>query len=213
MATTSIPLTRKSARTAQKVGLVIGMLISGFTTLVCLGAAVAAVIMPMSGRVELTLPAAPIQDSAWTHLSPQIVSGSSESYQLSLQNVESEGLSMWSATMGIGCTVPALITAFLGYLCLRVYRGQPFGRLMTLGFCVSSAVIVAGSAVLPSVFASINERILSDAGIDLRNAPFTDGYVFGALDAVILMFGIFLALLAAAFHLGSRFQRDGEGLV
>lgn len=213
MATSSIPLTRTSARTMQKVGLVIGMLISGLTTLLCLGAALAAVIMPMSGRVELTLPAAPIPDSAWADLSPKIVNGASESFQLSLQNVESEGLTMWSATMGISCAVVALITAFVGYLCLCVYKGKPFGRLMTVGFGVSSAVIVAGSAILPSVFARVNERIISDAGIDLKTAPFTGGYVFGAVDTAFLMFGIFLALVAAAFHIGSRLQRDGEGLV
>ncbi|MBP3036437.1 hypothetical protein J2M53_09235 [Arthrobacter sp. zg-ZUI100] len=213
MTTPSKPLTRRSARTVQKAGLVIGMLISAFTTLLCLGTAAAAVIMPMTGQVELTLPAAPIPDAAWADLSPKIVSAASESFQLSLQNVESEGLTMWSATMGISCAVVALITAFVGYLCLRVYKGQPFGRLMTVGFAVSSAVIVAGSAILPSVFAGVNERIISDAGIDLATAPFTGGYVFGAADAAFLLFGIFLALVAAAFHIGSRLQRDGEGLV
>lgn len=47
-------------------------------------------------------------------------------------------------------------------------------------------------------------------GIDVEQAPFSTGYSFEVIDVLSLVGGIFLALLAGAFHIGSRLQRDAE---
>ena len=204
---------RKGAATARKAGLITSMVLSGLIMLICVAAGIAHTVFTLRGDVELLLPAAPVPDASWSELSPKIASGTPESFVLTLEGVESVGLAQYAALMGIGFAGVTLVFAFVYYLCHRLYRGKPFGRLMTLGFAASSAIMIIGTLILPSAWTDINERILVDAGIPLAEAPFTAGYVLGAADVISLMFGIFLALLAAAFHLGSRFQRDGEGLV
>lgn len=189
------------------------MVISGLTMLLCIVGGIAHTVLTLGGQVELLLPAAPVPDASWSELSPKITSGTPESFALTLEGVESEGLVQYAALMGVGFAAITLFFAFLHYLCHRLYRGKPFGRLMTLGFAASSAVMIIGTLFLPSLWTDINERILIDAGISLAEAPFTAGYVLGAGDALSLVLGIFLALLAAAFHIGTRLQRDGEGLV
>lgn len=209
----SAAVARRGAATARKAGLITSMVVSGLIILFLIGAGTAHTVFTLRGDVELLLPAAPIPDGTWSELSPKITSGTPESFILTLEGVESEGLAQYAALMGVGFAAIALFFAFVYYLCHRLYRGKPFGRLMTVGFAASSAVMIIGTVALPSVWTDINERILVDAGISLADAPFTAGYVLGAGDALTLALGIFLALLAAAFHIGSRLQRDGEGLV
>jgi hypothetical protein len=115
--------------------------------------------------------------------------------------------------MCVGFTLLAVIFAFTFYLCLRLYRGQLFGQLMTRGFAALSVVTIAVTIATPAVFSEAHTQIINDMGIDATQAPFSTGYFFGVTDAMSLAGGIFLALIAGAFHAGSRLQRDAEGLV
>lgn len=107
----------------------------------------------------------------------------------------------------------AVLVSAVIYLCVRLLRGRPFARSMTIAaVVVAVALIVLGSAtdVMGEYLRNgIQSEIL---GTGTPPEPFSGGSSF-SFPGGYLMAGLAVAALALAFRIGENVQRDTEGLV
>lgn len=110
-----------------------------------------------------------------------------------------------SAILGSLLTVG--ICLVLAWLCLRVFRGTPFVRSATWGIgAVSILVLLAGFGrpLLDGIAAGEAAAILGAAELPAFLLEF---------DPAPIAWGVALAVVAGAFEIGQRMQRDTRGLV
>lgn len=213
-ATPSKPMAPRGLRRVEKTGLISVMVASVLVILLCIAAGIVNIVQALNGTALLFLPTDYSPGDFAAQAPGQIANAQFDGvFALMVEGVQSPGLTLYAWTMGVGFALMIAIFAFTFHLCVRLYRGQPFGRLMTRGFAALSVITIVVTLVAPAVFSQAHTQIVTSMGIDLAQAPFSTGYSFEAIDALSLAGGIFLALLAGAFHIGSRLQRDAEGLV
>ncbi len=200
-------------RKAEKIWLIVMMSVSALVSFAIFALGIVGIFMAASNETALFFPAAEQADGFWQGINPHIVDGEYESVALTIAGVESPGMILYSATVLLGVFAVSVFFAFLFYLCLRLYRRQPFGTLITAGFGVTAVFMIAYSLLGPLVLSAAQNQILESMDIDMANAPFTTGYVFAETDALTIIVGLVFALVAGAFHIGHRLQRDTEGLV
>ena len=107
----------------------------------------------------------------------------------------------------------ALVVGAGIFLCVRVLRGRPFARAMTMTFWIAAvALIVVGSALEVMTSALANTLTLEALGSGPPPEPYTGGGAVNFPGAYLLV-GLGVAAIAVAFHSGARLSRDTEGLV
>lgn len=101
------------------------------------------------------------------------------------------------------------ICAVVAWLCLRVFIGRPFVRSATWGIGIVAILVIAG-AMGGALFKSIAHAEIVDA-LDLSDAGLP--VFLATIDLAPLGWGLALAVIAGAFEIGQRMQRETEGLV
>jgi hypothetical protein len=113
------------------------------------------------------------------------------------------------------------VSLALLWLTLRVLRGRPFGRSMTAALVASAVLIIVGGTASQLLGAVGNAAVVdhlgpaATGGADTARPEGYEGLVAFALDLSLAPLGVGLALavVALAFQIGARLQRDTEGLV
>lgn len=108
----------------------------------------------------------------------------------------------------------------LAWLCWRVLHGRPFGRSLTVA-TATVAILVAIGGLAGQWLAAIGRgEIVAHLGLDATAGDSTDGgsqegFLLLAMEISLAPLGVAagLAVLAAAFQIGARMQRDTAGLV
>jgi hypothetical protein len=118
--------------------------------------------------------------------------------------------------------VPALILGIgIAWLALALLRGAPFARALPIALGVAAIVIVgaglgtqvAGAIARGEVVAFLGPAETITAHDD-GSGPMEGFLAFGlSLDLSPIGWGLGIALVSAAFAIGSRLQRDTKGLV
>jgi hypothetical protein len=109
----------------------------------------------------------------------------------------------------LGALVTVGICAVVAWLCLRVFIGRPFVRSATWGIGVVAILVVAGG-LGGALFSGIAHAEVVDA-LDLGGAGLP---VFSVtVELAPLGWAMALAVVAGAFEIGQRMQRDTTGLV
>lgn len=206
------PRQRTPLKTVERAALVTVQVITCLLTAIVLAVLTVFLVLASQGTTELYLPAVTPEGSI-AGLGPQVSMAYFDTITLSVEGVSGAAMAPYAATMTIGFLFVAASLLFFLILTRRVYRGRPFGRLMTSGLSILALFFTVGSLILPAVFSHAHTVIVADLAIDLAEPPFSTGYYFGPTDSISLITGVFCALVAGAFHIGSRLQRDNDGLI
>jgi len=139
------------------------------------------------------------------------------------------------ASETINAAIVTSLSVIVLLLCIRLLRGRPFARHVTVSLAVFAGVVAVGSIASQLVrripFTPVNEfdysfredvasqilyskSIANDAEPGLLEAI---GYVPSTapvpLDLTLLGVGVLIGLVSAVFAIGRRLQRDTDGLV
>lgn len=125
-----------------------------------------------------------------------------------------------AASLVAGLAIVGVCLALV-WLCVRMLRLRPFGRSMTVALVTAAILIMVGG--LGSQFLAAGARaelvqFLGPEAVGRVSAEQSGGaehfmaYAL-SLDLAPLGIGLALAVVALAFQLGARMQRDTEGLV
>lgn len=147
---------------------------------------------------------------------PAVVDASYDSLTLVVESVPA--LARWllwgaEATRSLAAIGVCLA---LVWLCVRVWRRRPFGRSLTVALVVTGSLVIVGG-MLPQLLAGMGRaEVVDHLGARALADALGDGTVTTfAVELSLAPVGIGLALgvVAAAFEIGERLQRDAEGLV
>lgn len=104
----------------------------------------------------------------------------------------------------------------LVWLCVRVARRRPFGRLLTLALLVTATLVMVGG-MLPQLLGAMGRaEIVDHVGLAAMAGEHGQGMVLAfslELSFAPVGIGLVLGVVTAAFEIGERLQRDTEGLV
>ncbi|KDA06929.1 hypothetical protein DC31_07780 [Microbacterium sp. CH12i] len=159
---------------------------------------------------EVTVYGIPLMDFSADRVaaaSPQVSSAYFESLTLTASGLGGSVRGLLITAAILSALVAIGVCAVVAWLCLRVFIGRPFVRSATWGIGIASILVVAGGlgGLLFNTIANaeIAETLgLSDAGLPVFLA---------VLDFTPLGWGLALAVVAGAFEIGQRMQRDTEG--
>lgn len=98
------------------------------------------------------------------------------------------------------------ICAVLIWLCLRVFLGRPFVRSATWGIGFVAILVLLAGLGAPFLRGIANTEAVAQVGAD-------DALLIADLDLGPLGWAFALIVVAAAFEIGQRLQRETEGLV
>jgi hypothetical protein len=155
--------------------------------------------------IALAETAAPV----FTEASARVVTADYDSVTLAIEGLPTNIRALLVAAFVLGTLVTIGVCAAVAWLCLRVFLGRPFVTSATWAIGLVAILIIAGqlgSALLTSI---ANAEIASYLGAAGDQLP-----VFLAeVTLAPLGWGLALAVVAAAFEIGQRLQRETEGLV
>lgn len=200
----------RSWRTSQRVVLLGALISFGVLGLLSLLSGVETVVRAGHGTADLWPEAAAVTAPSMVDLGPGLSSQGYDHVHVGVTGASPSSMVPYALTLALGSTVFAGVCGFLAYACGRIYLGRPFERLLTVGLSVCSASLVGLALLGPLLFAAAQARIFADLGVDLGRAPFVNDYAFGDADAVVLVAGVLLGLLALAFRAGTWIQPDEQ---
>lgn len=141
--------------------------------------------------------------------SPVIVT----SVRVNVSGLSDSSVALLVATHVTAFLLYAVLISAVVYLCVRLLRGQPFARSMTIAAVVVSLALIvlgSGSDIMGEYLRNgIQSEIL---GPGIPPEPYSGGTSF-SFPGGYLMAGLAVAVIALAFRIGDRVQRDTEGLV
>ena len=155
--------------------------------------------------VQLAETAAP----AFTEASTAVVTADYDSVTLAIEGLPANIRALLVAAVVLGAIVTIGVCAAVAWLCLRVFLGRPFVTSATWGIGIVAILIIIGqlgSAVLTSMANAEIAIFLGKAGDQLP-------VFLAVVNLAPLGWGLALAVVAAAFEIGQRLQRETEGLV
>lgn len=107
----------------------------------------------------------------------------------------------------LGTLLTVGICAFVAWLCLRVFLGKPFVRSITWGVGIVAILALAVALGVPLLTGIANAEAAT-----LLDTPALPALLV-EIDPAPIGWAFALTVIAAAFELGQRLQRDTEGLV
>jgi len=157
---------------------------------------------------EVTLLGVPLQrpvEAAFS--SPAVVAATSGTVDLTVVGLPGGARAALVGAAVMGSLLSIGIAAVLVWLCLRVFIGRPFVRSAAWGIGAVAILVMVVGMVVPLLTGVANAE--AAAALDLGELP----PLLVGVDLAPIAWGFALAVVAAAFELGQRLQRDTDGLV
>lgn len=151
----------------------------------------------------------------------QVTDARYESAALTLTDVPDSARQLFAVQSAVTMLAAVGVCLALVWLCLRVLRTRPFGRSVTVALVASAILIIVSGAAGQILEAAARAAIVSHIGPDITGGADTarpegyEGLLGYGLDFSLapIGVGVALAVVALAFQIGARMQRDTEGLV
>lgn len=109
----------------------------------------------------------------------------------------------------LGALITIGICAVVAWLCLRVFIGRPFVRSATWGIGIVAILVIAGGMGGVLLRSIANAEIVDVLELSGAGLP----VFLATVDLAPLGWALALAVVAGAFEIGQRMQRETEGLV
>lgn len=149
----------------------------------------------------------------------QVTAAWYESANLTVTGLPDSARWLFAAQSAVMALAVLGVSLSLLWLALRVLRTRPFGRSVTAALVTSAVLIIVGGTA-----AQVLEAAGKAAVVDHLGPAVTGGagasvdseslLAFGlSVDLAPIGVGMALAVVALAFQIGARLQRDTEGLV
>lgn len=128
--------------------------------------------------------------------------------------ITAEGLSLSPRLLlaiadGLAILGPVALCIAVAWLCLRLFIGRPFGTAATWGIGAAAIAVMLGGLLSQAVRANAFSEVSQELGLVSAGVPTFEM----SIDLAPLGWGLALAVVAGAFEIGQRLQRDTEGLV
>ncbi|PPL19856.1 hypothetical protein [Microterricola pindariensis] len=183
---------------------------AAYGVLVAVGSAARIVAVLVAETIEVQMSAVfAVPDSAVTGPA-RLVSGSFDSALLVLADVSTPArLLLAASALALGLA-QVLIAGTIVFASIGLVRGRPFGRSMTWLLATASITLIAGGLLGYALGIAAQFTIAAELNPDPVGSvfPFAGGF-----DLTIVFVGVVLGVVAAAFEIGERMQRDTDGLV
>jgi uncharacterized protein YhhL (DUF1145 family) len=155
------------------------------------------------------LPNVPLADPAPAALggSSAIVSATYESVTLVVADLPSIARVALIAEAVVTTLLAIGICAAVVWLCVRVFMGRPFARPAATGISVIALLVIVAGLGGPFLRGIANTEAVAHAGYDGL------ALLLFQVDFAPLGWAFALIVVAAAFEIGQRLQRDNDGLV
>jgi len=162
------------------------------------------------GPTEITLLAQGAVPTEGTGGSATLIEG-----EFSEAKVRVEGLGGFATSLLLSGSIVATLTqlAVVGavlHLTLRLLRGSPFLRSITTTAVVAAIAVIVGGMATQALRGFAQMQIVTELTDDFATSPLYLGFT---LDPAPFAIGFGLGVVATAFQLAERLQRDTKGLV
>jgi len=145
-----------------------------------------------------------------TPASPSVLSGQFDLATVSVWGPSTGARILIAAAALVGILATVVVALAIAYLCQRLRRGDPFVPALSRAMFVASLTLMVGGVIGQGLTVAA-AWLVSD---ELDSARSTHEFIPGGpADYTPIVAGIVLGVIAAAFRIGERMQRDTEGLV
>ncbi|QEE60550.1 hypothetical protein FVA74_02420 [Salinibacterium sp. dk2585] len=141
--------------------------------------------------------------------SPLITSAEYESVSITVESIPVEARGFLIAAAILSSLLVIGICAVVAWLCVRVFVGRPFVRSATWGIGVASILVILAGLGTPFLTGLAHAEIVESLNLEEAGLPL----FMVDIDMAPLGWGLALAVVAGAFEIGQRMQRDTEGLI
>ena len=191
----------RAGQLAEKV--ILGAIAGGSAAIVIVDTVflVGRIIRLSSGPVELTgVPTAGPIDAGFA-------SATFDTVKLTVAELSAGGRVFLMGSAVLTWLLVIGICAVAAWLCVRVLFGKPFGVAATWGIGAVSLLVILSGLGTPLLNGMAAQRAL--VGLDVKQIPM----FLVTVDLAPLGWGLALAVVAGAFEIGQRMQRETDGLV
>lgn len=165
-------------------------------------------IVGLVGDERVTLIGVPLAEPLTAAFaSPAVVAATSGTVDLTVTGLPGAARAALVAAAVVGSLLSIGIATVLAWLCLRVFIGRPFIRSAAWGIAAVAILVMVVGVLVPLLTAVANAE--AAAALDLGELP----PLMVGVDLAPIAWGLALAVVAGAFELGQRLQRDSDGLV
>lgn len=201
-------------KTAERSGLLTIQFLAIVFAAVTLGAGAIAVANALGGEsVELALPASAAlpsnaigdPDAAGV---PRILNGTFTTAMVSIADLGPVTRGVTALGAGLSALTYVAIALAVAHLCWRLHKGNPFVTSATRSVWLAAAALSIGSLLSQFLLGFATWLAIDELRLDAAQFPLEMH-----LDLIPILAGLALLLIASAFQLGERMQRDTEGLV
>lgn len=201
-------------KTAERIGLLVIQFMAIVFAAVTLGFGAIAVATALgSGIVELTLPASAALPSG-TIVDPdavgtsRILDGTFTTATVSIADLGTAPRVVTALGAGFSALTYVAIALAVAHLCWRLYKGNPFVASVTRTVGIAATSLAIGSLLSQFLLGFASWVAIDELHLDAAQFPLEMH-----IDLIPILAGLALLLIASAFGLGERMQRDTEGLV
>lgn len=169
-------------------------------------------VIGLASDKSITVTEMPLRDAPTPAFTDAIGSITAASYDTVTMTIDALPASVRGWMIGasvLGTLLAIGICAVLVWLCVRVFVGRPFVSSATWGIGIVALLVIAGG-LGASLSTGIAHAEIADV-LGLAGTSLPDFTI--SLDLAPLGWGLALAVVAGAFEIGQRLQRDTDGLV